>query len=327
MPARRSPGMNAGRSAAARAASSHGARARAVAAIDSGLPFPALAEAFELYFVDAFRERCPAPRRLGEAMRYAALGPGKRLRPLFTLLACEAVGGDWFHALPAAVAVECVHAFSLVHDDLPAMDDDDFRRGRPTTHRRFGEALGILAGDALLAFAFEELAMLEGAGVPAASVVEAMRRLATAAGADELIGGQALDMAAEGRRVVAKQVEAIHTRKTGALMGAALALGAIAGGADARTVAVLDDAGRLVGFAFQIHDDLLNAGSSLRRLGKRAGTDAARGKATYPLDAGREAAERREQQLLRAARVILETHCPKPDRLLTLIGALAVRER
>jgi geranylgeranyl diphosphate synthase type II len=296
-------------------------------AVRSKRLFPALSGAFEIYFRDALAERCPAPARLQAAMRYAALGPGKRLRPLLVLLACEAVGGDWFRALPAAVAVECVHAFSLVHDDLPAMDDDDYRRGRLTTHRKFGEALGVLAGDALLAFAFEELAMLEGAGVPPARVVDAVRLLARASGAADLVGGQALDMAAEGRRITPRGVAAIHTRKTGALMGASLALGAIAGGAPSRTTAVLDDAGRLLGFAFQIHDDLLNAGSSLKRLGKRAGTDEARGKATYPRAAGAEAARRREQLLLRSARSILETHCARPDRLLALLEAVAVREK
>jgi geranylgeranyl diphosphate synthase type II len=286
-----------------------------------------LTDAFEIYFRDALSERCPGPRRLREAMRYAALGPGKRLRPQLVLLACDAVGGDWFHALPAAVAVECVHAFSLVHDDLPAMDDDDYRRGRLTTHRKYGEALGVLSGDALLAFAFEELSMLEGAGVPPSRVVEAMRRLAHAAGADELVGGQALDMAAERRRVRPADVAAIHTRKTGALMGACLALGAIAGGADRHTVAALDDAGRLVGFAFQIHDDLLNAGSTLRKLGKRTGTDAARGKATYPRAAGVPAARRRADLLLDSARGIIRLHCQRPARLLSLVEAVAVRER
>jgi len=207
------------------------------------------------------------------------------------------------------------------------MDDDDYRRGRLTTHKKFGEALGVLAGDALLAFAFEELVMLEGAGVPAHRVVEAVRRLAHASGGDDLVGGQALDMAAEGRRVRTADVEAIHTRKTGALMGSCLALGAIAGGADPHTVAVLDDAGRLLGFVFQIHDDLLNAGSSLRRLGKRTGTDAARGKATYHRAAGLPAALRKERSLLRSARTIIETHCTRPTRLLALLDVMAARER
>jgi geranylgeranyl diphosphate synthase, type II len=290
-------------------------------------PYRALADAFEIYFKDALSERCAGPPKLRQAMRYAALGPGKRVRPLLVLLACEAVGGDWFRALPAAVAVECVHAFSLVHDDLPAMDDDDYRRGRLTTHRKYGEALGLLAGDALLAFAFEELTMLEGGGIPAPRVVEAMRRLAHASGSDDLVGGQALDMAAEGHRVRAVAVEAIHTRKTGALMGACLALGGIVGGADPRTVAVLDDAGRLMGLVFQIHDDLLNASSSLSKLGKRAGTDATRGKATYHRAVGRAAALQKERSLLRAARVIIEAHCAHPTRLLALLDALAVREK
>ncbi len=303
------------------------AGARALAAEAEALPYAPLTDAFELYFRDAFLERCPAPARLRQAVRYAALGPGKRLRPLLVLLACESVGGDWFRALPAAVAVECVHAFSLVHDDLPAMDDDDYRRGRLTTHKVFGEALGVLAGDALLAFAFAELAMLEGAGVAPARVVEGVRRLAGASGADGLIGGQALDMAAEGKSASAARVQAIHTRKTGALMGAALALGGIAGGADSRTVAVLDDAGRLVGFAFQIHDDLLNARSSLGRLGKRAGTDERRGKATFPRATGVAGARRRELALLRSARSILTTHCVRPERLLAVLEALATRTR
>lgn len=290
-------------------------------------PLEARRRAFERCLVSALTTRCKGPGRVAEAMRYAALGPGKRLRPLLVLGACEAVGGDWRRALPAAVAVECVHAFSLVHDDLPALDDDDYRRGRPTTHRRFGEALGILAGDALLAFAFEELARLQDARVPSPRVVVAVRRLARASGGADLIGGQALDMAAERRRLSPRGVEAIHRRKTGALMGACLALGAIAGGADARQIEALDRAGRLLGFAFQIHDDLLNADSSLKKLGKRAGTDEARGKATYHGTAGREAALRRERSLLRSARGIIESHCRRPANLLELLETVAAREK
>lgn len=187
---------------------------------------------FECYLKRALQSRCRVPGRLGAAIRYAALGPGKRVRPLLALTACEAVGGRWRAALPAAAALECVHAFSLAHDDLPAMDDDDYRRGRLTTHRRFGEALGILAGDALLAFAFEELMRLARTGVPACRVIEAARRLAHASGGGELVGGQALDIEAEGRTARRAAVRAIHARKTGALIGASMALGALAGGAD-----------------------------------------------------------------------------------------------
>jgi geranylgeranyl diphosphate synthase type II len=282
---------------------------------------------FERAFTRAVRERAGGPGRLGQALRYAALSPGKRLRPLLVLASCEAVGGDWRRALPAAIAVECVHAFSLVHDDLPAMDDDDYRRGRLTTHKKFGEALGILAGDALLAFAFEELSRLHEAGVPDARVVAAVRRLAAAAGANELVGGQALDIAAEGRRATARLVSGIHVRKTGALMGACLAIGALAGDADTRTADRLNEAGVQLGFAFQITDDLLNAGSTLATLGKRAGTDAARGKATYPVAVGEKRARAEASRRMRAVRGAILRACESPGLLLQLIEATARRER
>ena len=282
---------------------------------------------FERAFTRAVRERAGGPGRLGKALRYAALSPGKRLRPLLVLASCEAVGGDWRRALPAAISVECVHAFSLVHDDLPAMDDDDFRRGRLTTHKKFGEALGILAGDALLAFAFEEMSRLREAGVPDVRVIAAVRRLAAAAGANELVGGQALDIAAEGRRATARVVSDIHMRKTGALMGACLAIGALAGDADTRTADRLNEAGVQLGFAFQITDDLLNAGSTLATLGKRAGTDAARGKATYPVAVGEKRARAEAARRMRAVRGSILRACESPGLLLQLIEATARRER
>jgi geranylgeranyl diphosphate synthase type II len=284
-------------------------------------------ETFERAMTRAVRDRAGGPGRLGQALRYAALSPGKRLRPLLVLTGCEAVGGEWRRALPAAVAIECVHAFSLVHDDLPAMDDDDYRRGRLTTHKKFGEALGVLAGDALIAFAFEELTRLSEEGVPDARIVEATRRLARAAGADHLVGGQALDIAAEGRRVSAAGVRDIHSRKTGALMGTALALGALAGDADARTADRLHEAGVRLGLAFQIHDDLLNAGSSLRTLGKPAGTDAARGKATYPAAVGEKPARAEAARIMHAVEASIARTCERPGLLMHLIEAIARRER
>jgi geranylgeranyl pyrophosphate synthase len=290
--------------------------------------FELLVRAFEQRLARALRERADGPARVGQALRYAALSPGKRVRPLLVLAACDAVGSPWKRALPAAVAVECVHAFSLVHDDLPAMDDDDYRRGRLTTHKKFGDALGVLAGDALLAFAFEELARLGAEGVPAPRVVEAVRRLAHAAGAMQLVGGQALDVAAEGKKASARLVRDIHERKTGALFGAAIALGAIAGDADARTVDALEEAGRMAGLAFQIQDDLLNVSArSLRTLGKRPGTDAARGKATYPAAVGEARARRDAVEMLRSVRSALVRRCTRPALLLALVEALAKRER
>jgi geranylgeranyl diphosphate synthase type II len=290
-------------------------------------PFAAWRTTFERGFGNALATRCAAPGTLGRAIRYAALSPGKRLLPLLALASCEAVGGRWRVALPAAIAVECVHAFSLVHDDLPALDDDDYRRGRLTTHKKFGEAIGILAGDALLALAFEGLARLEREDVPAPRVVEAVTRLAYASGGERLIGGQALDLAAEGRRVTGRAVGKIHWNKTGALMGAAMALGAIAGGAAPEQVTKLEWAGGFMGTAFQIQDDLLNQGSSLRRLGKRSGTDAARGKATFPRAMGEAASREAVDSILALAKEEIAGICRKPRPLLLMIEAMAARER
>jgi geranylgeranyl diphosphate synthase, type II len=248
------------------------------------------------------------------------------VRPLFAMECAAAAGGPWRDALPAAAAIESVHAFSLVHDDLPAMDDDDFRRGIPTTHKKYGEAVAILAGDALLAFAFQELTQL-GAACGPARVAEATRRLAIASGGEELMAGQALDIAAEGRRVVEADVQAIHRRKTGALFGCALALGGIAGGARPVQIEALDQAGRHLGLAFQIRDDLLNAGAGLAQLGKRGGTDAARGKATYPAVVGESGSRLRAAAHLDLARSILEEYRVFSRGLEGLIAAMAARER
>ena len=281
----------------------------------------------ERYLARALPRETLSPGRLHAAMRYGVLSPGKRVRPLLVLTACEAVGGRWLDALPAAVAVECVHAFSLIHDDLPAMDDDDYRRGRLATHRKFGEPLGILAGDALLALAFEQLARLAERGVPADRVVEAVRALARAAGSRALVGGQALDLEAEGRGVSREEVRTIHYLKTGHLMGAALALGGIVGGADEVTRALLLSLGLDLGLAFQIHDDLLNQRSSASRLGKPTGTDAARGKATYPRAVGEERAWRELERIFRRALEQAREIGPRPANLERLIRAVAERRR
>jgi len=299
-------------------------RSRASRTTDALAP---LRRAFERHLERVLPPATAVPARLHQAMRWSALGGGKRLRPLLVLTACEAVGGRWSRALPAAAAVECVHAFSLVHDDLPCMDDDDFRRGRPTTHRKFGEALGVLAGDALLALAFAELTRLRRGGVSDARVAEAVAVLARATGSTELVGGQVLDVEAEGKPVDGPAVRAIHRRKTGALIAASLVLGGIAGGAPRTTLRALERLGRDVGLAFQIHDDLLNRESSLARLGKRTGTDDARGKATYPravgVDDSRLEAARR---LVRAGRAVAALG-PRAARLDALLLAVARRDR
>ncbi|HEV8479853.1 MAG TPA: farnesyl diphosphate synthase [Candidatus Eisenbacteria bacterium] len=234
------------------------------------------------------------PPVLADALRYSVLGGGKRLRPQFVLLGATVVGGRVADALPVAAAFELVHAFSLVHDDLPAMDDDDLRRGRPTVHRQFDEATAILAGDALLALAFDDIAALPERGVAPARALIAARLLADAAGARGMVAGQYLDIRAEGQRqrATSAQVERIHARKTGALFSAALEAGGVLGGADTKQRQALRQAGLELGVAFQIVDDLLDERSTTRALGKPAGSDRQRGKATYPSAVGIQGAEK-----------------------------------
>jgi geranylgeranyl diphosphate synthase type II len=240
-----------------------------------------------------FDDGCP--RELGEAIRYALLAPGKRLRPRLVLLAAEACGGTLDDALPAACAVEMIHAYSLVHDDLPAMDDDDLRRGRPTCHKVFGEAVAILVGDALLARAFEIMATQITVPDRAARCCAA---LGHAAGATALVGGQTSDLAAGLRGDDLLSLESIHRRKTGALIAASLELGGIVAGGSPTQLAALKEYGHCLGLAFQITDDLLDVSGSQADVGKRIAKDADRGKATYPQLIGIEASRRRAAELV-----------------------------
>ena len=243
--------------------------------------------------------------RLTESIRYSLLAPGKRLRPLLTLMAARACGEKVERALPAAAAVEMVHAYSLIHDDLPAMDNDDLRRGRPTCHRAFDEATAILAGDALLTLAFETVAQLQ---VPAEIVVQCIRFLAEAAGAVGMVGGQADDISAERglweNNVDATDLErlhAIHCRKTGAMIRVSLQLGAVIAGATPKEVAALESYGERLGLAFQITDDLLDVCGDEATTGKRVGKDATAGKLTFPGLLGVEQARIEAERLTREA--------------------------
>lgn len=221
------------------------------------------------------------PGPLLEAMRHAVLLGGKRFRPLLVLAAAEAIGGDPQVALAPAVAVELIHAYSLVHDDLPSMDDDALRRGQPTVHVAFGEATAVLAGDALQARAFEVLAR---APLPAAIVVQLVATLASASGGAGMCGGQALDLAATGRSagISVNALERLHQLKTGVLIRAAVRMGALCGGARSPHLDALDRYARALGLAFQVRDDLLDVEADSVQLGKTAGKDAAQGKATFP---------------------------------------------
>ncbi len=244
------------------------------------------------------------PSQLAEAIRYSLLAPGKRLRPQLVLLAAEACGGSVKDALPAAVAVEMIHAYSLVHDDLPAMDDDDLRRGRPTCHKQFDEATAILVGDALLARAFEVLA---NDIRPPERAARSCAELARAAGASALVGGQADDLGAEFRHIGLERLQSIHRRKTGALFRASLQLGAIAADATVGQQQALAAFGENLGHAFQIVDDLLDVGGEEGDVGKRLGKDRRRGKMTYPALLGVDESRRRAEQLIAQACLDLET--------------------
>lgn len=236
---------------------------------------------------------CPA--RLAEAMRYSTLAGGKRLRPVLCLMAAEACGGARSAALPAACALELVHTYSLIHDDLPAMDDDDLRRGRPTCHKAFDEATAVLAGDGLLTLAFEVVSRHVG---PAEAAAGCALALAEAAGPAGMVGGQMADLQAEGRSDASvPELEAIHRRKTGALLRAALRMGAVTAGAPAAVREALDAYGRAVGLAFQIVDDLLDVQGDEAKLGKRVGKDSGLGKWTYPGLLGVDGSRARARQL------------------------------
>ncbi len=218
------------------------------------------------------------PSVLHEAMRYSCLAPGKRLRPALTLICTQATGGDPKQALDAACAVEMIHCFSLIHDDLPGIDNDDLRRGMPTCHKKFGEAVAILAGDALFALAFEVLGNQQA---ETTVVVETMKILTRAVGTYGLVGGETIDVLSEGKPVDADTLELIHRRKTASLIAAACEIGSLFGSKpDARPK--LKEYGECIGLAFQIADDILNETGTPEQLGKAAGSDRDRQKATYP---------------------------------------------
>jgi farnesyl diphosphate synthase len=223
------------------------------------------------------------PVELHRAMRYAVLGGGKRLRPLLVYAAGAALGASPGRLDAAAAAVEIIHAYSLVHDDLPAMDDDSLRRGRPTCHVVFGEAMAILAGDALQALAFDVLAHDAALDIEASVRVEMLRALAIACGSHGMAGGQAFDLAAVGKALAPAELERMHVHKTGALIRASVRLGALAAGCrDAATLDALERYGHAIGLAFQVRDDLLDIEAGTEQLGKTAGKDAAAAKPTYP---------------------------------------------
>ena len=261
-----------------------------------------LREAVDAALAELVSPTAGCPPRLAAAMRYSLLAPGKRMRPLLCLLACQAVSGEWQAAVPSACAVECVHVYSLIHDDLPAMDNDDLRRGQATCHIAFDEATAILAGDSLQMLAMQVLSQQLPPQVALASVSV----LAEAAGCRQLVGGQADDLAAEGRfgpleladTSPLEFLQSIHRRKTSALIEASLQLGGLAGGATPEQLSRLASYGRAVGLAFQIVDDCLDVESTAEHLGKNTRKDSELGKLTYPGIVGLERSRQLAQQLI-----------------------------
>ncbi len=240
----------------------------------------------------------PGTQRLRDAMRYSALGGGKRLRPVLVYLTGESLGAPLTVLDAPAAAVELIHVYSLVHDDLPAMDNDDLRRGRPTCHRAYDEATAILVGDALQALAFAVLASDTTGDIPSASRIAMIRTLARAAGTGGMAGGQAVDLAAVGQTLTVDAVENMHRRKTGALIQGSVLLGAMAAGAsEGPELHALDRFGAQIGLAFQIQDDILDIEGDAAVLGKATGVDAANSKPTYPSTVGLPASRQRAHQL------------------------------
>lgn len=266
-------------------------------------------------FLPATDER---PGTIHGAMRYCVFAGGKRLRPVLCIAAAEACGGKREDAMPAACAVELMHTYSLVHDDLPCMDDDDLRRGRPTCHKVYSEGMAVLCGDALLTEAFAVLARAGECGMIA--------ELALAGGSRRLIGGQVLDLEGEGKSLSLEELVRIHEAKTAALLTTSIRLGAMSAGADDSQIAALTKFGHALGLAFQVIDDILDVTQTTENLGKTAGKDAAVAKATYPAVMGLEKSRQEAARLTEEAMAALAVFDERGDRLREIAGRMLLRE-
>ena len=265
------------------------------------------------------------PATLHRAMRYSLFAGGKRLRPILCLAAAEACRGKINNALPLACALECIHTYSLVHDDLPSMDNDDFRRGRPTCHKVFGEGIAVLAGDALLTIAFEIVSCAKPSRRYNMSTI--LREVATAAGSQKLIAGQVADLEAEGKNVKRRELQFIHQNKTAAILRSSVRLGAMSANADARKLSAITQFGEQLGLAFQVIDDILDVTQTSEILGKSAGKDVAARKATYPAVIGLEKSRGEARRLTREAHNALKVFDNRDGETLhTLANYLLERE-
>ena len=279
--------------------------------------------------IDRALERClpnekTRPPTIHKAMRYSLFAGGKRLRPILCLAAAETCGGKIDNALPLACALECIHTYSLVHDDLPSMDNDDFRRGRPTCHKVFGDGIAVLAGDALLTIAFEIVSRVKFSARYNLSIL--LREIAVAAGSRKLIAGQVADLEAEGRNIDMMGLRYIHENKTAAILTTSARLGAMSAGANPKDLDAITKFGRALGLAFQIIDDILDVTQTSEKLGKSAGKDAAAKKATYPAVIGLKKSRLEAKRLTRRAHNALSIFDGKAEALHALANYLLERE-
>lgn len=263
--------------------------------------------------------------RVVEAMRYSLFAGGKRLRPILCLAASEAVGGDLKAAMPAGCALEMIHTYSLIHDDLPAMDDDDLRRGKPTNHKVFGEAIAILAGDGLLTEAFVLLSDYNS--LLPERAVQVIGVIAEAASYRGMVGGQVVDILSQNKRAELETVQQMHSRKTAALIAAATESGALSGKGSEAHVAALARYGRAIGLAFQIADDILDIEGDTELLGKTTGADEARGKVTYPAAVGLERSRQAANEMVNDALAALEGFDDRANPLRSLANYIITRKK
>jgi geranylgeranyl diphosphate synthase type II len=264
------------------------------------------------------------PRTIHQAMRYSIFAGGKRLRPVVCLAAAEVLRGDTTAALPLACAVECIHTYSLIHDDLPCMDNDDFRRGKPTSHKVYGEGIAVLAGDALLTIAFE---MVASAPAPSRySTAALVRELAHASGSQALVAGQVADIEGEGKKLTLADLRYVHHNKTAALIASSIRLGAMSANATPKQLESLTDFGESLGLAFQVIDDILDVTQTTEKLGKSAGKDIAAQKSTYPALLGLEKAQKEADRLTARARAALKPFGKSAAPLEAIAAYLLKRE-
>lgn len=265
------------------------------------------------------------PEVIHQAMAYSVFAGGKRFRPVLCLAACEVVGGSWQQALDGACAMECIHTYSLIHDDLPGMDDDDYRRGKLTNHKVFGEGMAILAGDALLTYAFEILSNMDD-GSNSTQILQIIKEVSRASGTAGMIGGQVVDILSEQEKPTADLLNYIHNHKTGALIEASVRMGAILGGANAEQLAALTQYAHQLGLAFQITDDILDVVGDASKIGKPVGSDEKNEKATFPAFYGLEQSHLMAKQAVESAIAALEPFGQQGEILVQLAQYLLCRE-